>query len=113
MAFFSIIIPLYNKENFIENTIKSVLNQTFQSFEVIVVNDAVGRTPVILAEIVGKILLLQNPKKSVGAARNFGVSNSRGKFIIFLDDDFLISKVNKLHMHFTKIIINDNRSYLE
>ena len=39
MPFFSIIIPLYNKENFIENTLKSVLAQTFNDFEIIVIND--------------------------------------------------------------------------
>ena len=39
MAFFSIIIPLYNKENFIEKTMRSILDQTFQDFEIIVVND--------------------------------------------------------------------------
>ena len=39
MTFFSVIIPLYNKENFIENTLKSVLNQSFIDFEVIIVND--------------------------------------------------------------------------
>ena len=39
MTFFSVIIPLYNKENFIENTLKSVFLQTFNNFEVIIVND--------------------------------------------------------------------------
>ena len=39
MPFFSIIIPLYNKQKFIENTIQSALNQTFLDFELIVVND--------------------------------------------------------------------------
>ncbi|GAW90347.1 glycosyl transferase, group 2 family protein [Flavobacterium psychrophilum] len=39
MPFFSIIIPLYNKENYIEYTLKSVLNQSFIDFEIIIVND--------------------------------------------------------------------------
>ena len=39
MPFFSVVIPLYNKEDYIEDTLKSVLNQTFQDFEVIIVND--------------------------------------------------------------------------
>ena len=39
MPFFSIIIPVYNKEKFISNTLKSVFNQTFQDFEIIIVND--------------------------------------------------------------------------
>ena len=39
MAFFSIIIPLYNKQDYIENTLKSIFNQTFTDFEIIIVND--------------------------------------------------------------------------
>ena len=39
MPFFSVIIPLYNKEIFVENTIKSVLNQTFEDYEIIIVDD--------------------------------------------------------------------------
>ena len=39
IPFFSVIIPLYNKEDYIENTLKSVLNQTFKDFEIIIVDD--------------------------------------------------------------------------
>ena len=39
MPFFSVVIPLYNKENYIQDTIESALNQTFADFEIIVVND--------------------------------------------------------------------------
>ena len=39
MAFFTVIIPLYNKEKYIENAIKSVLNQTFTDFNLVIVND--------------------------------------------------------------------------
>ncbi|MEC8133817.1 MAG: glycosyltransferase, partial [Bacteroidota bacterium] len=52
MPFFSIIIPLYNKEKFIENTIQSVLGQSFEDFELIVVND--GSTDTSL-ELVNKL----------------------------------------------------------
>ena len=39
MAFFTVIIPLYNKESYVENTINSILNQTFTNYEVLFVND--------------------------------------------------------------------------
>jgi len=39
MVFFSIVIPLYNKSNYIEKTLRSVLNQTFTNYEIIIIND--------------------------------------------------------------------------
>lgn len=89
MAFFSIIIPLYNKEDFIENTIKSVLAQTFQDFEIIIVND--GSTD----KSEEKILLFKDSrihyycKENEGAstARNYGIEKANAEFITFLDAD--------------------------
>ncbi|WDF64698.1 glycosyltransferase family 2 protein [Flavobacterium sp. KACC 22763] len=89
MAFFSIIIPLYNKENFIENTIQSVLNQTFQDFEIIVVND--GSTD----KSEEKLLQFKDPRiqyfikknKGVSATRNYGIEKANADFIAFLDAD--------------------------
>jgi len=89
MTFFSVIIPLYNKANFIENTIKSILNQTFQDFEIIVVND--GSTD----KSEEKLLLFKDsriryfPKENEGVsiARNFGIEKAKSNFITFLDAD--------------------------
>ena len=39
MPFFSIVIPLYNKEKYVENALKSILNQTFTDYEVLIIND--------------------------------------------------------------------------
>lgn len=89
MAFFSIIIPLYNKENFIEKTIQSILEQTFQDFEIIIVND--GSTD----KSEEKILQFKDfrihyfTKKNEGAstARNYGIEKANADFITFLDAD--------------------------
>ena len=75
MPFFSIIIPLYNKEKFIENTIQSVLGQSFEDFELIVVND--GSTDTSL-ELVNKlkdkrIKTYSISNAGVSKARNFGI----------------------------------------
>ncbi len=91
MPFFSIIIPLYNKEKFIENTIQSALNQTFLDFELIVVND--GSTDRSL-EIVKafkdqriKIYTIRNG--GVSRARNFGIQKATTNLIVLLDADDL------------------------
>lgn len=89
MPFFSVVIPLYNKEAFIGQTLQSVMAQTFTDFEIIIVND--GSTDA--GE--NKVLAFQDPKiryylrenKGVSAARNFGITLARADFIAFLDAD--------------------------
>ena len=75
MPFFSIIIPLYNKEKFIENTIQSALNQTFLDFELIVVNDGSTDRSLELVKAFKdqriKIYTIRNG--GVSKARNFGI----------------------------------------
>lgn len=75
MAFFSIIIPLYNKETFIENTIQSILDQTFQDFEIIIVND--GSTD----GSEEKILQFEDSRIYYFSKKNEGASTAR---LIFL-----------------------------
>lgn len=87
--FFSIIIPLYNKEKHVENTLKSVLAQSFQDFEIIIVND--GSTDGSLSEVSKikderiKIFSIEN--QGVSHARNYGIERSNADFIAFLDAD--------------------------
>ena len=89
---FSVIIPLYNKADYIEKAIKSVLNQTFQEFELIIVNDGstdngfeivnnliVSRTP--------SVLVINQENQGVSVARNNGLKIAQFKYIAFLDAD--------------------------
>ncbi|WP_395053946.1 glycosyltransferase family 2 protein [Flavobacterium sp.] len=87
--YFSVIIPLYNKENFIKNTIKSVLNQSFTDFELIIVNDcSTDRSLNIVSKFIDERLKIFSKKnEGVAIARNFGIENSKGDFICFLDAD--------------------------
>lgn len=89
MAYFSVIIPLYNKEVFIENTLQSVLNQTFKDFEVIIVND--GSTDGGLEKIKkfadDRIKIFQQENQGVSAARNKGMKMAEGEYFCFLDAD--------------------------
>ncbi|MFH7012571.1 glycosyltransferase family 2 protein [Flavobacterium sp. FlaQc-52] len=89
MSFFSIIIPLYNKEDFIENTIQSVLDQNFQGFEIIIVND--GSTDKSEEKVFqfndSRIHYFSKKNEGVSIARNFGIDKAKANFITFLDAD--------------------------
>nr|WP_315220609.1 glycosyltransferase family 2 protein [uncultured Flavobacterium sp.] len=89
MAFFSVIIPLYNKENFIENTILSVLDQTFQDFEIIVVNDgSTDKSEEKLLQIKDeRIRYFYKKNEGVSTARNYGIEKAKAHYIAFLDAD--------------------------
>ncbi|MBE0390899.1 glycosyltransferase family 2 protein [Flavobacterium sp. PL002] len=89
MPFFSVIIPLYNKENFIEATLKSVLAQTFTDYEIIVIDD--GSTDSSASIIKGytdiRIRYFRTANKGVSSARNYGIQNATANYITFLDAD--------------------------
>lgn len=91
VAFISVIIPVYNGERFILETLRSVQEQTFQKFEAIVVDD--GSTD-NTAQIVGdfcktdvRFVLIQQKNAGVSAARNAAIQRARGEWIAFLDGD--------------------------
>ena len=89
MPQFSIIIPLYNKENFIENTLKSVLQQSFTDYEVLIIND--GSTDAsetkILAFKDARIQYFNKKNEGVSEARNYGIERAKSEYITFLDAD--------------------------
>ncbi|WP_456314230.1 glycosyltransferase family 2 protein [Pseudomonas shirazensis] len=89
MVFFSVVIPLYNKANYIENAIKSVLNQTFTAFEIIIVNDgSTDESEHLLYGIDDKRIQVYNQKnQGVSVARNLGIEKAKGELIAFLDAD--------------------------
>ncbi|MCK7591509.1 glycosyltransferase family 2 protein [Subsaxibacter sp. CAU 1640] len=89
MTFFSVVIPLYNKEKHIKNTLESVLNQTFHDYEVIVINDGSTDESGTKARQVldNRIKIVDIQNKGVSNARNFGTALAKGRFIAFLDAD--------------------------
>jgi glycosyltransferase involved in cell wall biosynthesis len=86
---FSVIIPLFNKSEYIEKTIKSVLDQSFRDFELIVVNDEStdGGEKKIENFPDERIILVQQSRSGVSVARNKGVERARHNYIAFLDAD--------------------------
>ncbi|HKO78483.1 MAG TPA: glycosyltransferase family A protein [Flavobacterium sp.] len=92
MAFFSIIIPLYNKERHIENAIQSILKQTVSDYEIIIINDgSTDKSKEIISKYDSeKIRIIDHPKnKGLSATRNTGIKNAISNYITFLDADDL------------------------
>ena len=87
--FFSIIVPVYNKKDYIQRSLGSVRAQSFRDFEVIVVDDgSKDGSPGIVRSLKDKrIRLIVQKNAGVSAARNQGVSAARGKYVAFLDAD--------------------------
>lgn len=83
----SVVIPLYNKENTIRRSIASVLNQTVDDYEIIVVDD--GSTDCYIDQIPddSRITIIHQENRGVSAARNKGISKAKGEFVAFLDAD--------------------------
>ena len=96
MPKFSIIVPVYNVEDYIEKCLDSICNQTFEDFEVIVVNDGTkDNSGYFIDEFAKKDKRIRSFKKRNGglsSARNFGVKKARGAYILFVDSDDYIEK---------------------
>lgn len=85
----SVVIPLYNKGKSIAQTLECVLNQTFQDFEVIVVDDgSKDNSAAIVAQFTDtRIHLIRQENGGVSAARNRGIEEAQGEYVAFLDAD--------------------------
>lgn len=91
---FTVIIPLYNKELSIHATIQSVLNQTYQSFEIVVINDGSTDRSAKIVEAINddRIRIIHQENQGVSAARNRGVKEAKYEWIALLDGDDLWKK---------------------
>jgi glycosyltransferase involved in cell wall biosynthesis len=105
----SVIIPMYNAENYIQETITSVLTQTVQDFEILVINDGSKDESKQRVEEFQKkdarIKLIDKVNTGVSDTRNKGIDIARGKYLAFLDADDtweqrnLEEKLNAMHLH--------------
>ncbi len=89
---FSVVIPLYNKALYIEKAIQSVLNQTYQQFELIIVNDGSKDNSLEVVQqlnqtIGSRIHIINQENQGVSTARNNGVKSAKYDYIAFLDAD--------------------------
>lgn len=98
----SVIVPVYNTELYIEKCIESLIDQTYQNLEILIINDGSSKDCKVQIEQISKLdnrikVISFNEKKGVAAARNFGIKKSTGDYIYFLDsDDYLPNKTLQL-----------------
>ncbi|QCR84849.1 glycosyltransferase [Moraxella osloensis] len=88
---FSIIVPVYNVENYLDACLKSILAQSFTDYEVIVVNDGSTDSSKNICEYYthkySHIKLIDKINGGLSDARNYGINNANGEYLIFLDSD--------------------------
>lgn len=100
----SVIIPVYNSEPYIEETIKSVASQKLQNYEIIIVNDGCTDKSI---EIANRVLadkkipyrIINQENKGLSSARNAGVKTAVGTFVCFVDSDDIITQSHIMTMH--------------
>ena len=86
----SVIVPTYNRPGMLIETLKSILKQSYEVFEIIVVNDAGVNVENIITDLNQKqniVYIKHSKNKGLAAARNTGISAAKGKYIAYLDDD--------------------------
>lgn len=91
MVFFSVIVPVYKVEDYLERCIKSILQQTYKNFELILVDDGSPYNCGIMCDEFAKkddrIIVIHQENAGLSAARNAGLAIARGKYILFVDSD--------------------------
>ena len=94
---FSVIVPVYNVEKYIKKCLESVLNQDFDDYEIIVVDDETPDGSMKIVEGLAqkypeKFNIIHQENKGLGGARNTGVAAAKGEYLIFIDSDDYIEK---------------------
>ncbi|MGL4570119.1 MAG: glycosyltransferase [Clostridium sp.] len=113
----SIIVPVYNVEDYIEECIESLINQTLKNIEIILINDgSTDKSLEILkkySDIDNRIKVIEQENSGLAMTRNRGVEESTGKYLMFIDSDDYIEKdmVYRMYMKAEKndcpLIISD------
>ena len=91
----SIVIPVYNVEVYLEQCVKSIVNQSFTNYEILLINDGSTDNSALICDKLKEecncIRVFHQVNAGVGAARNQGIKNASGKYIYFLDSDDFVS----------------------
>ena len=99
----SIIIPVYKVEKYLEKCLQSVIHQTYQNLQIIIIDDGspdnCGKICDQYAKLDSRIEVIHKENQGLSAARNLGISKAKGKYIGFVDSDDWISEHMYEHMH--------------
>lgn len=89
----SVVMPVYNVQETVALSIASVLQQSYEDYELIIVDDGATDNSGVICQIIAlqdvRIRIIQQKNKGLAAARNTGIENARGEFVAFLDSDDL------------------------
>lgn len=111
LPFFSIIVPVYNVEKYLDECILSVVNQTYSSWELVLVNDgSTDKSYDICCKYSEKyphIKVISQENGGGSKARNTGLDNAMGKYVVFLDSDDFYNDVSALEILSKKILEKD------
>ena len=127
MRLVSIIIPYYKKKSYIEQTLKSILNQNYKNFEILIVYDDNDKSDLVFLKKLGKKdgrirIVVNNKNIGAGMSRNKAVKLARGSYLAFIDSDDLWHREklriqlnymvkNKLSISHTSYKIIDKNSF--
>ena len=108
----SIIIPVYNTEKYIQETVESVLNQTYKNIEIIAVNDGSSDQSLQILESLKskssiKIIIHNQSNQGQTKSRNNGVELAKGKFLLFLDSD---DRIDPTYIEKCVTLLNQKKS---
>ena len=102
---FSVLIPVYNTEKYLEECLQSILNQTYQDFEIIIVDDGSSDSSGAICDnfqkaYPEKIIVIHKENQGLISARRVGIANASGDYCIFVDSDDYIENnlLNELNM---------------
>ncbi len=97
MVKISVIVPVYNKEEYLDICLDSLINQGFKDFEVICVNDGSTDSSLAIlrkyAELDKRIKVYSKQNEGISCARNFGMKHAKGEYLTFVDSDDFLSPV--------------------
>ena len=105
----SVIVPVYNVENFLEECLISIINQSYRNLEIIIINDGSTDSSKDICEKYKKkdkrIKVIHQDNAGLSVARNTGIDNSLGKFLTFVDSD------DYIHEKMIEILYNNMKKY--
>ncbi|MBR5223237.1 MAG: glycosyltransferase family 2 protein [Clostridia bacterium] len=123
MPLVSVIVPIYNVENYLKKCVESILNQSHKNLEVILVDDgSTDSCPQIcdnFAKFDNRVKVIHKENGGQGSARNLGIDIAKGEYILFVDSDDYIAKntveltLNKAKKHNADMVIFDYASVYE